>query len=187
MSTKKKNRGKQPLRLCISCESQKPKAEMMRVLMSGRNTDVEKSLVDETGKMHGRGAYICKNKKCIEMAYTNGLIDEEVRDAALADLEKQKRQMLGIAMKAGKIASGEFQCEEAIKKGTAYFVIIAADASDNTRSKFISKSQFYEIPYAVFSDKETLGAMIGKSERSVAAVVDEAFGTQFITLFGGNE
>ena len=44
--------------------------------------------------------------------------------------------MIGLATKAGKIASGEFAVESAVRKGKACFVIIASDASDNTKKSF---------------------------------------------------
>ena len=33
--------------------------------------------------------------------------------------------MLGLAMKAGKVSSGEFATEQAVKSGSAYLVILA--------------------------------------------------------------
>ena len=44
--------------------------------------------------------------------------------------------MLSIAKKAGKVASGEFMTENAVKSGGAALVIVAEDASDNTKKKF---------------------------------------------------
>lgn len=44
--------------------------------------------------------------------------------------------MIGLATKAGKIASGEFAVESAVRKGKAVLVIIASDASDNTKKSF---------------------------------------------------
>ncbi len=44
--------------------------------------------------------------------------------------------MLGMAAKAGKVASGEFMAENAVKSGEAALVIVAEDASDNTKKKF---------------------------------------------------
>ena len=44
--------------------------------------------------------------------------------------------LLGLAQKAGKIASGEFSTEKAIKGGQAKMVVISADASGNTKKKF---------------------------------------------------
>ena len=44
--------------------------------------------------------------------------------------------MLGLAMKAGKVSSGEFATEQAVKSGSAYLVILAETASANTRRNF---------------------------------------------------
>lgn len=81
--------------------------------------------------------------------------------------------MLGIAAKAGKIVSGEFATENAVKSATAYLVVIAADASANTRKKFRDMTSFYEVPIIEYGTKETLGGSIGKDYRSSLAVTDE--------------
>ena len=52
--------------------------------------------------------------------------------------------MLGLAAKAGKIVSGEFATEQAIKADKACLVVIAKDASDNTTKKFILRSMMYQ-------------------------------------------
>ena len=44
--------------------------------------------------------------------------------------------LLGLAERAGKIASGEFAAEKAVKIGKARLIIVAEDASDNTKKKF---------------------------------------------------
>ena len=61
MSTKKANRNKVPLRECISCGEKKPKADMMRIVITrGEEGESERSL-DESGRAKGRGAYICRD------------------------------------------------------------------------------------------------------------------------------
>ena len=49
-----------PMRMCIACREMKPKKEMFRVVKSA---DGEIN-VDATGKMPGRGAYICGAEEC---------------------------------------------------------------------------------------------------------------------------
>lgn len=56
-----------PLRKCIVCGEGKPKKELIRVVRN--NEKIVK--VDITGKMNGRGAYLCSNIKCVEMAQKN--------------------------------------------------------------------------------------------------------------------
>ena len=77
--------------------------------------------------------------------------------------------MLGIAAKAGSVASGEFSTEKAVKEGRAYLVIVAQDASDNTKNM----TDFYQVPMYEYSDKEMLGHFIGKEFRASLAVTNE--------------
>lgn len=55
---------KVPLRKCVGCQEQKPKKEMVRIVHN-KNGAIE---VDLTGKAHGRGAYICPQRTCLELA-----------------------------------------------------------------------------------------------------------------------
>ena len=83
--------------------------------------------------------------------------------------------MLGLATRAGNVVSGGFATEEAVKRRKAYLVIIAEDASDNTRNKFNNMCEFHKVPCEYYSYKEMLGHAIGKEERSCLAVTDKGF------------
>ncbi|WP_369461519.1 L7Ae/L30e/S12e/Gadd45 family ribosomal protein [Thermoclostridium stercorarium] len=89
---------------------------------------------------------------------------------------------LGLAMKAGKLVSGELGCEKAIKSGKASLVIVAEDASANTKKKFMDSCGFYRISFCVFGEKEKLGKFLGKGVRSVIAVTDKNFSGRLIRL-----
>ena len=80
--------------------------------------------------------------------------------------------MLGIATKAGKTVTGEFSTEKSVKEGKAYLVIVAADASDNTKKKFQNMCNYYHVTLRMFSDKISLGSACGKEFRASLAVVD---------------
>ena len=86
--------------------------------------------------------------------------------------------MLGLAMRAGKVVSGEFSTEKAVKSGKACLVIVAEDASDNTKKEFSDSCSYYQVPYAVYGTKESLGHSIGKEMRASLAVIDEGFGRE---------
>ena len=99
---------------------------------------------------------------------------------------------LGLAMKAGHVVSGEFMTEKAIRDGNARLVIVAEDASDNTKKKFSDSCKFYRVAYALFGDKDTLGNAIGKEFRASLAVTDGGFATSIsknleVTKYGENE
>ena len=83
--------------------------------------------------------------------------------------------MIGMAMKAGKVVSGEFATEKAVKTGKAWMVIVSAAASENTKKMFRNMCTFYEIPMYVYGTKEDLGHSMGKEFRASLAVTDEGF------------
>ena len=54
---------KVPVRMCIACREGKPKKELVRVVAADGVLSA-----DETGKAHGRGAYLCPNVECLDRA-----------------------------------------------------------------------------------------------------------------------
>ena len=83
--------------------------------------------------------------------------------------------LLGLATKAGKVASGEFSTEKSVKTGKGFLVLVADDASQNTRKKFQNMCDFYEVPIYFIANKEDLGRFCGKEFRASLAVQDENF------------
>ncbi len=53
-----------PLRKCTGCGEMKPKKELVRVVKTP-DGDV---LIDLTGRVNGRGAYICPDVNCLRTA-----------------------------------------------------------------------------------------------------------------------
>lgn len=53
-----------PIRTCIACRRQRPKREMVRIVRSPEGH----VHADTTGKAHGRGAYLCRERGCWERA-----------------------------------------------------------------------------------------------------------------------
>lgn len=81
--------------------------------------------------------------------------------------------LIGLATKAGKTASGEFLTEREVKSGKAALVIVAGDASENTKKKFRNMCDYYKVPIYFYEDKDTLGHAMGKQFRASLAVLDE--------------
>lgn len=63
-----------PMRQCLGCAEHKPKTELLRVVHS---PDGEVSL-DFTGKKSGRGAYICRNVKCLKKAQKSARLEKSL-------------------------------------------------------------------------------------------------------------
>ena len=80
-----------PQRQCMGCRERKAKKELIRVV---RMTDGNVSL-DFSGKLNGRGAYVCPNPECLKKAQkANSLerslevpIPQEVYDRLIREME----------------------------------------------------------------------------------------------------
>ena len=90
--------------------------------------------------------------------------------------------LLGIAMRAGKLVSGEDGTMIDLKKGKLNLVIVAEDASNNTKKLFKDKSSYRKINQIFFSTKVELGLSIGKSPRAVIGIKDKNLSQKIIEL-----
>lgn len=88
---------------------------------------------------------------------------------------KKTLSFLGLAAKAGRIASGEFMTEKTVKDGRASLVLVAEDASDNTKKMFTNMCTYYKVPLYFFSRKDELGHAIGREMRASLAITDTGF------------
>ena len=81
-----------PERQCLGCNEHKPKMELLRVV----KTPEGEIVLDFTGKKSGRGAYICRDVKCLKKARNSKRIDsnlgvtvpEEVYDRMESELSE---------------------------------------------------------------------------------------------------
>ncbi len=90
--------------------------------------------------------------------------------------------MVGLATRAGKAASGEFSTEKAVKRGKAVLVLVAGDASENTKKMFTNMCAFYKVPLRIYGTKETLGRAMGKEYRASIALLDRGFAGSVLKL-----
>ncbi|MBQ7795311.1 MAG: ribosomal L7Ae/L30e/S12e/Gadd45 family protein [Lachnospiraceae bacterium] len=90
--------------------------------------------------------------------------------------------LLGLAAKAGKVQSGEFSTEKAVKSGRGFLVIVSEEASENTKKMFRNMCTYYEVPYYEFGGKEELGHALGKEMRASLAIQDEGFSKAIMKL-----
>ena len=55
---------KKPQRKCVGCKAMKDKQDIVRIVCSPTG----EFLLDSTGKANGRGAYLCANTDCLQLA-----------------------------------------------------------------------------------------------------------------------
>ena len=80
-----------PLRMCLGCQEMKPKKELVRIVRDKEGN----TSVDFTGKMAGRGAYVCHSAECFEKVMKfrrldkafSAKIDNDVYDMLKRQLE----------------------------------------------------------------------------------------------------
>ncbi|MDQ7857349.1 MAG: YlxR family protein [Armatimonadota bacterium] len=60
-----------PQRQCVACRQMRPKRELVRVV----RTPAGEVRVDPTGKVSGRGAYVCPAADCAEVALRAGRLE----------------------------------------------------------------------------------------------------------------
>jgi ribosomal protein L7Ae-like RNA K-turn-binding protein len=87
-------------------------------------------------------------------------------------MNRQVGQMLGLAMRARKIVTGEELVIHAIRTNQAKLVLLATDASVNTAKKVRDKCRHYAVPLVTPADRFALGRSIGKDARVTIAITD---------------
>lgn len=83
--------------------------------------------------------------------------------------------MLGLAKRAGKVSTGAFICDKAIRSHRAKLVILAGDASENTKKSIRNTCEYYKVRLIEYSDMAGLGHATGGGERAVVSVDDNNF------------
>ncbi|UOF89393.1 ribosomal L7Ae/L30e/S12e/Gadd45 family protein [Fodinisporobacter ferrooxydans] len=91
-------------------------------------------------------------------------------------------QLLGLAMRARSILTGDGTCLQAIRQGQAKAAILAEDAGPNTFKKYHDKCRSYQVPLVVMGDKDTLGQALGKEQRAVIVVTQDGFANRLLEL-----
>jgi len=114
--------------------------------------------------------------------------NEADRTQKLARLEKLKQErkayaeerqrapdLLSMAARARRILSGAFVVEEALKRKQGTYLLLAADASEETKTKFTRMAAQQHVPTAELLTMQQLGHCLGKEYRAVAVLIDRGF------------
>ena len=103
------------------------------------------------------------------------------------EMSRRALSMLGIAQKAGKVESGTFLTEKAVRAGRAFLVVFAEEAVSGTAERLRGKCDHHRVPYVFCGTKAGLGKAIGKQERTCAAVTDRGLAVQIRMLLGSGK
>lgn len=89
---------------------------------------------------------------------------------------------LGLAMRAGKVKSGESVILTEIKKRKTSLVILSEDASSRTTKEISQKCESYHVPLRILGTREELGQALGKSSRVNIAIMDNGFAKKLLSM-----
>ncbi|PKM50733.1 MAG: DUF448 domain-containing protein [Firmicutes bacterium HGW-Firmicutes-7] len=82
---------KMPLRKCIGCQEMKNKKSLIRIV---KNKEDE-FFVDLTGKLNGRGAYICPTQDCLALAIKSKGLERSFKCQIPEEVYEQMKRELG--------------------------------------------------------------------------------------------
>ena len=92
-----------------------------------------------------------------------------------AEMEKRIMNLLSMAARARRIVSGAFTAEETLKKKRGTYLLLAVDASEETKAKFSRMAAQMNVPSAELLTMQQLGHCLGKEYRAVAVLIDRGF------------
>jgi predicted RNA-binding protein YlxR (DUF448 family) len=79
-----------PQRMCVGCQEMRAKKELIRVV----RTPDDRIVIDPTGKLSGRGAYICPQNECLQKAIKGKRLDKALQRTITQDILEVLKQGL---------------------------------------------------------------------------------------------
>lgn len=86
-----------PTRSCVACRTARPKRELVRIV----RTPDGRVVIDETGRLPGRGAYLCRTGGCGQKAVAKGILGRALGVALPADVRAALETTAGPAGAGG--------------------------------------------------------------------------------------
>ena len=77
-------------RMCMGCNTKKDKSDLIRIVMNKEGN----ISIDKTGKLSGRGAYICDNIECLEKAIKTKRLERNFETKISEDIYNELRQTI---------------------------------------------------------------------------------------------
>lgn len=77
-------------RMCIGCNNKKDKRELIRIVLS-KSGEIT---IDKTGKLEGRGAYICDNVECLDKAIKTKRLEKSFNTKIEEDIYNKLRGVI---------------------------------------------------------------------------------------------
>ncbi len=169
---------KTPERMCIACRKMHDKSDLLRLV---RQED--RVYLDVTGKAQGRGAYVCRNKACIDKAIDKGAIRhhfkagpaEDLKTALYNEVDAKALRLIGMANRAGQVTAGMNAVVRDLSQGKIKLLVVSEDIGDNSLKKIEHASEDQEVPLITLGTSQSLGNYTGAEKRSIVGIKDNNF------------
>ena len=80
-----------PMRMCVACREMRAKKDLMRVVRTAEGVLV----LDRTGKLSGRGAYLCRDAACVQKAIKTRALERALEAPMNDDLKAALESEIG--------------------------------------------------------------------------------------------
>ncbi len=93
----------------------------------------------------------------------------------MGDCMEKVYSLLGLAKRASRLVCGEDLIKDCIRYGKSHLIIIAENASDNTKKSITNSCKYYGANYYIAGTKENLGHAVGNSHNAAVCITDAGF------------
>ena len=102
-------------------------------------------------------------------------------------INKKILGLIGLSARARKISYGADSVEIQLKKKKVKLIIVAEDASDRTKNKFIKLSNEYNVPIIILGKIDEISKTIGKSNKAIIGIEEENKSKEIQKINNGGE
>jgi predicted RNA-binding protein YlxR (DUF448 family)/ribosomal protein L7Ae-like RNA K-turn-binding protein len=182
----------QSARTCVGCNEVDAREALLRVVLLGEPPALTP---DIRRRAPGRGASVHPRRACLDAAMRRGgfrrAFSQELRgdgaELARAACSQYVRRIDGLLMAAHRsrrMALGADSVREAIDRGEAKLVVIAADAG-GIGARLTTGAERAGIALVNFGQKEHYGRLLGRDAVAVLALTDPQMGNELRTAAEG--
>ena len=171
-----------PRRQCAGCAKRDSADDLLRIVLGNPGAQGAQLAVDLADSRFGRGSHVHASKECMQKALRGGFakVFKTKVEGTVESLGEQiviaaDRRIEGLLAGArrGKLAiAGADVVREAYREGNAALVVVACDAAAATKHPEIQEA-VAEGKAIAWSNKQRLGAIFGRDETAVCAVLHE--------------
>lgn len=106
-------------------------------------------------------------------------------DAAGDGPGQRALNLLGIALRGGRLEVGTTSVKESARRGDLAAAVLAADAGENARDRVLPLMEATGVPVVEVADGEALGAALGRDRTVVVGLTDRGLAREVMDALTG--